>query len=75
MRNEKRVADGELEIMQNSWALGTESTAGEGRQNADKDWKMTSEITFLSSLCDRGLLSGTREGRQNLYTPLVSEED
>ena len=26
-------------------------------------------------LCDKGFLSCTKEGRQNLYTPLVSEED
>ncbi len=43
------------------------------KQHADKDWKMTSVLTFLSRLCDRGFLSCTKEGRQNLYTPLVSE--
>lgn len=32
-------------------------------------------VIFLSRLCDKGFLSCTKEGRQNLYTPLVSEKD
>ena len=54
---------------------GTQVTAAEVQQHADKEWKMTSVLTFLSRLCDKGFLSCTKEGRQNLYTPLVSEED
>ena len=38
------------------------------------DWKATSVLTFLSRLCDRGFLSCEKEGRQNLYTPLVTRE-
>ena len=75
MRNDKRLPDAELEVMQAIWSLGTQVTAAEVQQHADKDWKMTSVLTFLSRLCDKGFLSCTKEGRQNLYTPLVSEED
>ena len=75
MRNDKRLPDAELEVMQIIWSLGTQVTAAEVQQHADKDWKMTSVLTFLSRLCDKGFLSCTKEGRQNLYTPLVSEED
>ena len=75
MRNDKRLPDAELEVMQTIWSLGTQVTAAEVQQHADKDWKMTSVLTFLSRLCDKGFLSCTKEGRQNLYTPLVSEED
>ena len=74
MRNDKRLPDAELEVMQTIWSLGTQVTAAEVQQHADKDWKMTSVLTFLSRLCDKGFLSCTKEGRQNLYTPLVSEE-
>lgn len=75
MRNDKRLPDAELEVMQTIWSLGTQVTAAEVQQHADKDWKMTSVLTFLSRLCDKGFLFCTKEGRQNLYTPLVSEED
>ena len=75
MRNDKRLPDAELEVMQTIWSLGTQVTAAEVQQHADKDWKMTSVLTFLSRLCDKGFLSCTKEGRQTLYTPLVSEED
>jgi BlaI family penicillinase repressor len=75
MRNDKRLPDAELEVMQTIWSLGTQVTAAEVQQHADKDWKMTSVLTFLSRLCDKGFLSCTKEGRQNLYTPLVSEEE
>ena len=75
MRNDKRLPDAELEVMQTIWSLGTQVTAAEVQQHADKDWKMTSVLTFLSRLCDKGFLSCTKEGRQNLYTPLVSERD
>lgn len=69
MRNDKRLPDAELEVMQTIWSLGTQVTAAEVQQHADKDWKMTSVLTFLSRLCDKGFLSCTKEGRQNLYTP------
>ena len=75
MRNDKRLPDAELEVMQTIWSLGTQVTAAEVQQHADKDWKMTSVLTFLSRLCDKEFLSCTKKGRQNLYTPLVSEED
>ena len=32
-------------------------------------------LSFLSRLCDKGFLSCTKEGRQNLYAPLISESD
>lgn len=75
MRNDKRLPDAELEVMQTIWALEPPVTAAEVQQHADKDWKTTSVLTFLSRLCDKGFLSCTKEGRQNLYAPLISESD
>ena len=63
MRNDKRLPDAELEVMQTIWSLGTQVTAAEVQQHADKDWKMTSVLTFLSRLCDKGFLSCTRDGK------------
>ena len=63
MRNDKRLPDAELEVMQTIWSLGTQVTAAEVQQHADKDWKMTSVLTFLSRLCDKGFLSRRRDGK------------
>lgn len=75
MAQTKRLPDAELEVMQTIWTLTPPVTATEVQQHASSDWKMTSVLTFLSRLTDKGFLSCTKEGRQNLYTPLISEED
>ena len=70
MAQTKRLPDAELEVMQTIWTLTPPVTAAEVQQHASSDWKMTSVLTFLSRLTDKGFLSCTKEGRQNL-----SEED
>ena len=70
----KRLPDAELEVMQTIWALQPPVTAAEVQQNAPKEWKPTSVLTFLSRLCEKGFLRCEKQGRQNYYTPLVREE-
>ena len=74
MDKAKRLPDAELEVMQAVWSLEPPVTAAQVQQNVPSDWKATSVLTFLSRLCDKGFLSCEKEGRQNLYTPLVSRE-
>lgn len=74
MDKAKRLPDAELEVMQAVWSLEPPVTAAQVQQNVPSDWKATSVLTFLSRLCDRGFLSCEKEGRQNLYTPLVTRE-
>ena len=68
MAQTKRLPDAELEVMQTIWTLTPPVTAAEVQQHASSDWKMTSVLTFLSRLTDKGFLACTKEGRQNLYT-------
>ena len=70
----KRLPDAELEVMQAVWSLEPPVTAVEVQQKVPSDWKATSVLTFLSRLCDKGFLSCEKEGRQNLYTPLITRE-
>ena len=70
----KRLPDAELEVMQAVWSLEPPVTAAEVQQKVPSDWKATSVLTFLSRLCDKGFLSCEKEGRQNLYTPLITRE-
>lgn len=60
MRNDKRLPDAELEVMQTIWSLGTQVTAAEVQQHADKDWKMTSVLTFLSACATRDFFPARR---------------
>lgn len=74
MKTGKRLPDAELEVMQAIWSLEPPVTASAVQQHVSKEWKATSVLTFLSRLCDKGFLACEKEGRQNLYTPLISQE-
>ena len=75
MEDKKRLPDAELAVMQAIWAQEGEVGRGdiEGAL-ASHDWSANTLNTYLTRLCDKGFLSSRREGRNNLYTPLVSKE-
>lgn len=75
MEKSKRLPDAELEVMQAVWSLEAPVTAAAVQQKVPSDWKATSVLTFLSRLCDKGFLSCEKEGRQNQYTPCVTQEE
>ena len=72
----KRLPDSELEVMKALWASGGASVTRadlEGRLR-DLGWASNTVNTYLTRLCEKGFLSSRREGRNNLYTPLVSKD-
>ena len=75
MIEKRRLPDAELEVMQIVWRAGEPVTSGYVQEHAAQDWKPTSVLTFLSRLCGKGFLRREKQGRQNLYAPLVAEED
>ena len=75
MSERKRLPDAELEVMQIVWHAGRPVTSGYVQEHAEQSWKSTSVLTFLSRLCEKGFLKREKQGKQNLYTPLVAEED
>lgn len=75
MEKSKRLPDAELEVMQAVWSLEAPVTAAAVQQKVPSEWKATSVLTFLSRLCDKGFLSCEKEGRQNQYTPRVTQEE
>jgi predicted transcriptional regulator len=40
-----------------------------------KEWKITSVLTFLSRLVDKGFVTSVRERKINIYSAVVSEKD
>lgn len=75
MEEKRRLPDAELAVMQAVWAVGGEVGRGdiEGAL-ASHGWSANTVNTYLTRLCDKGFFTSRREGRNNLYTPLVSKD-
>lgn len=73
----RRLPDSELEIMKIVWEAGGRATSAQvlGRLKDKRNWKTTSVLTFLSRLAEKGFLSIERQGKSNIYTALVNEND
>ena len=68
----------ELEIMQIIWdnkEVGTTAVYISERLVGKKDWAVTTILNFLMRLVNRGFLAVHKEGKTNIYTSLVSEEE
>ena len=72
----KRLPDTELEVMKALW------TSGPGTPRAQLDqilapfgWSPNTINTYLTRLVAKGFVSVRREGRGNLYTPLILRDD
>lgn len=72
----KKLSDNELDIMLAIWkaekSVGSSYVA---KAMEDKNWAQTTVLNFLSRLVDKGYLKCEKEGRNNIYTPLVKEKD
>ncbi|MDO5602317.1 MAG: BlaI/MecI/CopY family transcriptional regulator [Oscillospiraceae bacterium] len=71
-----RLSETEQLIMEKVWEKGTPVTAAELLQemSAEKSWKMTTMLTFLSRLCDKSFLKAEKRGKTNWYTAAVSKK-
>ena len=71
-----RLPDAELEVMQALWALDHyPAHTADIAQGLSRDWKAPTLIKLLSRLEERGFVQAQKEGRANVYTPLVDRED
>ena len=77
MKDFPHLPDAELEVMQIIWDKG----GGVSRQEVERELSArrslapTTILTFLTRLCEKGFLSLRKEGRSNLYEPLITEKD
>ena len=74
MEDKKRLPDAELAVMQIIWKAVPPVTAAQVQRCAEKDWKATSVLTFLSRLTEKGFLKCEKEGKHNRYTPVVTRD-
>ena len=73
----KKLPDSELEAMLAVWRAeppvrGSEIAAALGES---RGWNKSTVFTLLLRLVEKGFLFCEKEGKNNLYRPLVSEED
>ncbi len=76
-RNIKRLPDSELEIMMIIWEAKepVSSSYLMEKLQGEKDWANTTVLNFLARLAERGFLKVEKQGRINIYSPLVAEKD
>lgn len=73
----KKLGEAELEIMQVIWGSGFPVTSNyilkelQGQRN----WQLSTLMTSLSRLSDKGFVTCDRSTGTNLYTSIVSEND
>lgn len=72
---EQRLSEAELLIMEHFWENGPMKSDEIAALVADKQWKNTTLLTFLSRLARKGMLRIKKQGKSNLYIPVVSQEE
>ena len=71
----KRLPDTELEVMKALWATGADTPRSILEERLSPfGWAANTINTYLSRLADKGFVAVRREGKSNLYTPLVDRE-
>ncbi|MCK9479605.1 MAG: BlaI/MecI/CopY family transcriptional regulator [Firmicutes bacterium] len=71
----KKIPDSELEIMMIIWDANEKVTSDYIMERLDRTWVKSTVLNFLSRLADRGFVKYHKEGRMNVYQPLVKKED
>ena len=73
----KRLGDAELEIMETIWAEKEPVRSARLLKNLKtrNTWALSSLMTALARLTEKGFVCCDRKYRHNLYTALIGEED
>ena len=77
MEEIKRLPESELEIMQSIWKKSAPVSRVDIEQALQETHPLapTTILTLLTRLCEKGFLSLKKEGRSNLYEPLITEKE
>ncbi len=73
----KKLGEAELEIMQVIWGSNPPVTSNQilKELQARRKWQLSTLMTSLSRLADKGYVCCDRSTGSNLYTPLVTEDE
>ena len=70
-----KISDSEMELMRIIWPREGEITSAELIERLKDTWKPTTVMTFLKRLCDKEILSVRKDGKINLYSAKVTEDE
>ena len=75
--NSKKLGEAELEIMQVIWKSREPVTSNYilKELQGKRKWQLSTLMTSLSRLCEKGFVSCDRTTGMNLYTSLIAEND
>ncbi|HML38983.1 MAG TPA: BlaI/MecI/CopY family transcriptional regulator [Bacillota bacterium] len=73
----KRLPDSELELMMIIWDAKEPVSSAYlmEKLQGEKNWAATTVLNFLARLVERGFLEVHKQGRINIYSPLIAEKD
>lgn len=73
----QRISESEMEVMRVIWEADAPVTSAQIQARLDREhsWKATTLLTFLSRLCDKGILQVERQGKSNAWSALISREE
>ena len=73
----KRLPDSELELMMIIWRAEKPVTRTEIEEGLNDERKLspTAILSFLSRLEEKGFLKIKKQGKSNIYTPIIKEQD
>jgi len=73
----KKLGEAELEIMQEVWDSENPVTSNYILKELQerRNWQLSTLMTSLARLADKGFISCDRSTGRNLYTPIVSENE
>lgn len=72
----KHLPDTELAVMKAIWACGKDVSRAEMEQHlTEYRWTANTVNTYLSRLGEKGFVTSRKEGKNLLYTPLVSRDE
>lgn len=76
-KKNKRLPDSELDIMLIIWEAGEPITRSyiENQINKKKNLASTTILSLLTRLIDKGFVDAEKQGRGNIYSALVSENE
>ena len=76
-RKIRRLPDSELELMQIIWQKEppVSRTEIEAVMKDSHQLAATTILTLLTRLCEKGFLAVEKQGRANLYTPMISQRE
>lgn len=76
-KKNKRLPDSELDIMLIIWEAGEPITRSyiENQINEKKNLASTTILSLLTRLIDKGFVYAEKQGRGNIYSALISENE